>query len=174
MLGRLNKLNIEPQAIMQLLDFGAPQSKIMLAIYLSLPEVDNDIRSQKIKDGIRGARKLGRWTSNAPIGYKNSRDEQNKPIIIPPPEKASIVKWAFEEVAKGERAPNVIRMEVVKKGINVCKTSFYLLIRNSVYIGKVIVPASKDEPQLIANGIHQSLISDELFYKVQANNGQQK
>ncbi len=167
MLGRLNKLNIEPQAIMQPLDFGVPQSKIMLAIYLSLPEVDNDIRSQKIKDGIRGARKLGRWTSNAPIGYKNSRDEYNKPIIIPHPEKASIVKWAFEEVAKGERASNTIRMEVIKKGINVCKTSFYGLLRNSVYIGKVIVPASKDEPQLIAKGIHQPLISDELFYKVQ-------
>lgn len=167
MLGRLQKMNIEPQAIMQPLDFNVPQSKIMLAIYLSLPEVDNDIRSQKIKDGIRGARKLGRWTSNAPIGYKNTRDDVNKPIIVPHPEKAPIVRWAFKEVAKGERAPNVIRLEVNAKGINVCKTSFYLMLRNPVYIGKVIVPASKDEPQLISTGIHEPLISDELFYKVQ-------
>jgi site-specific DNA recombinase len=167
MLGRLHKMNIEPQAIMQPLDFNVPQSKIMLAIYLSLPEVDNDIRSQKIRDGIRGARKLGRWTSVAPIGYKNARDEQNKPIIVPHPEKAPIIQWTFKEVAKGERAPNIIRLEVAKKGINISKTSFYDLLRNPAYIGKVIIPASKDEPQLIGNGIHESLITDELFYKVQ-------
>ena len=167
MLGRLHKLNIESQAIMQPLDFNVPQSKIMLAIYLSLPEVDNDIRSQKIRDGIRGARKLGRWTSNAPIGYKNTRDDENKPIIIPHPQKAPIIKWAFQEVAKGERAPNIIRMDVAKKGINISKTSFYDLLRSPAYIGKVIVPASKDEPQLIVNGVHEPIITDELFYKVQ-------
>jgi site-specific DNA recombinase len=167
MLGRLHKLNIESQAIMQPLDFNVPQSKIMLAIYLSLPEVDNDIRSQKIRDGIRGARKLGRWTSNAPIGYKNARDEQNKPIIVPNPEKESIVRWTFNEVAKGERAPNLIRMELAQKGIKICKTSFYDLLRNPAYIGKVVVPASKDELQLIVNGIHEPIITDELYYKVQ-------
>lgn len=167
MLGRLQKYDIEPQAIMQPIDFSVPQNKIMLAIYLALPEVDNDIRAQKIRDGIRGARKLGRWTCHAPIGYKNMRDEQNKPILVPHPEKAKIVQWAFEEVAKGERSPNVIRMDVVHKGIKICKTSFYTMLRNPAYIGKVVVPASSDEPQLITDGIHEPIVSDELYYRVQ-------
>lgn len=167
MLGRLNKMEIEAQAIMQPIDFNVPQNKIMLAIYLALPEVDNDIRSQKIKDGIRGARKLGRWTSNAPVGYKNARDESNRPIIVPHPEISKVVQWAFKEVAKAERSPNVIRMELAKMGLKISKTSFYRLLRNSVYTGRIFVPAGDNEPAEIRTGIHEPIITDELYYEVQ-------
>src|SRR3989338_402574 len=167
MLERFKKYNIEVQAIMQPIDFSVPQNKIMLAIYLALPEVDNDIRSQKIKAGIRGAKKLGRWTSNAPIGYKNSRDELNKPIIVVNPEKAKIIRWVFEEIALGERAPNIIRMELPKKGVTVSKSSFYYLLRNPLYIGKMLVGATENEPQQIVDAIHEAIISEELFHSVQ-------
>lgn len=167
MLEKFKKFNIEPKAIMQPLDFTVPQSKLILAVYLSLPEVDNDIRSEKIKMGIRRAHKLGRWTANAPIGFKNARDESNKPIIVPHPERSEIIKWIFEEVAKGEKAPNVLRLELHKKGIKICKTSFYKLLKNPVYIGQLSIKANESEPSETVNAIHEAIITEELFYRVQ-------
>jgi site-specific DNA recombinase len=36
----------------------------------------------------------------APLGYKNSRDENNKPIMVPD-ENAILIQLAFEEMASG-------------------------------------------------------------------------
>ncbi len=92
-------MGIEPQAIEQPIDISIPETKAMLAIYLALPEIDNDRRSMKIKSGIRGAWKAGRWTRHAPRGYKNSRDDQNKPLLVPD-EEAKHVKYIFRKFPK--------------------------------------------------------------------------
>ena len=166
MIRKLKKWDIEPQAITQPIDFSVPQSKIMLSIYLTLPEVDNDIRSDKVKSGMRGANKLGRWTTTAPIGYKNRRDEQNKPIIVPK-DTANLIAWAFKEVAKNERALNHIRLELNQKGVKVSKSTFSRMVRNPVYMGKIRVVAYKDEPEQIVEGLHEGIVTEELFNEVQ-------
>src|ERR1700722_15633130 len=48
MIGILKKLKIEPQAIEQPLDMRVPESKIMLAVYLVTPEVENDRRGMNV------------------------------------------------------------------------------------------------------------------------------
>ncbi|HSH66542.1 MAG TPA: recombinase family protein, partial [Bacteroidia bacterium] len=53
----LKKLGVEAQAIEQPLDFEIPESKIMLAVYLAAPEVDNDRRALNIFHGIRRGKK---------------------------------------------------------------------------------------------------------------------
>lgn len=166
MIRRLNKWNIEPQAISQPIDFSVPQNKVMLSIYLTLPEVDNDIRSQKVKAGMRGANKVGRWCRNAPYGYLNRRDEQNKPIIVPAP-NAHLIRYAFEEVAKDNRTLTDIRLEVNREGMKISRSNFSLMIRNPIYVGKIRIPATPDEPETIVQGIHEPLISEQLFEKVQ-------
>lgn len=166
MLGRLKKWDIEVQAIMQPIDFSVPQNKVMLSIYLTLPEVDNDIRSQKVRSGMRGANKLGRWVRNAPIGYKNRRDEANKPIIVPA-ENSYLLKEAFEEIAKGVRTLNDIRIEMNNKGFKASRSNFSRMVRNPVYMGKILIPAYGDEPEQIVDGLHDGIISEELFNEVQ-------
>lgn len=42
MISKLTKLNISPQAIEQPLDLRVPENKLLLAIYLLTPEVEND------------------------------------------------------------------------------------------------------------------------------------
>ena len=166
MLGRLKKWDIEAQAIMQPIDFSVPQNKVMLSIYLTLPEVDNDIRSQKVRSGMRGANKLGRWVRQAPIGYLNRRDELNKPIIVPA-ENAYLLREAFEEIAKGMRTLNDIRKEMWQKGFKVSRSNFSVMVRNPVYMGKILIPAYEDEPEQIVEGLHEGIISEELFNEVQ-------
>lgn len=41
------------------------------------------------------------------------------------------------------------------------------MLRNLVYCGKIKVPAYKDEVEEIVEGIHEALISEDLFYQVQ-------
>lgn len=159
------KFGIEVQSIQQPIDFAIPESKVLLAIYLTIPEVDNDRRSMKIKEGIRAALKAGRWSRNAPRGYKNSRDDNNKPIIVPS-ENAKHIQFAFEEVAQGTSQQYILR-QLSKKGFEVSKTALSLLLRNPVYIGKIKIPSNEEEPEQIIDGVHQGIVSFNLFYKVQ-------
>ncbi|MDQ3845258.1 MAG: recombinase family protein, partial [Bacteroidota bacterium] len=103
----------------------------------------------------------------APIGYKNARNERNQPVVIQS-EKAPLIRWIFEELARGTSSAESIRLEAMKKGLGCTKANYYLLIRNPFYCGKIFLPAYKDEPEQIIKGIHEPIITEELFEEVQA------
>lgn len=100
MINRLNKLGVEPQAIEQPIDMNIPENKITLAFYLSAPGVENERRSLNVIAGMRRAMKEGRYVTTAPKGYKNTRNELNRPIIAPCKD-APLIQWVFEEIARG-------------------------------------------------------------------------
>src|ERR1700722_3826252 len=102
MINVLKKLGVEPQAIEQPLDMSVPESKIMLAIHLSAPEVENDRRALNVFHGMRRARKEGRWMGPAPIGYKNKSKEDGRKFIAIDESKAVQVRWLFQELARGQ------------------------------------------------------------------------
>ena len=166
MINQLNRLGVEPQAIEQPLDLNIPENKIMLAFYLAAPEVENDRRSLNVIAGTRRAMKEGRYCTWAPIGYKNIRTEENRPIIVPA-DDALLVRWLFEEVAKQENNVMDIWREASKKGLRVSKSNVFLMLRNPIYMGKINISAYKDEPATQVKGIHQPIVSEGLFYVVQ-------
>ncbi|WP_257468899.1 recombinase family protein [Chryseobacterium sp. D764] len=61
MISILKKLGVEAQTIEQPLDLFIPENKMMLAIYLAAPEVENDRRALNTFHGMRRARKEGGW-----------------------------------------------------------------------------------------------------------------
>lgn len=166
MIHQLSKLGIEPQAIEQPLDMSIPESKIMLAIYLAAPEVENDRRALNVIAGMRKAMKEGRHVNMAPKGYRNARDENNNPTIEPGKD-APLIKWAFEEVERGIYNVMEVWRMVKGKGLNVSKSQIWNILRNTFYCGKLLIPAYKDEEAMLIKGIHQPLISEELFNDVQ-------
>ena len=127
-----------------------PENKAILAMYLAMPEIDNDRRSLKIRGGIRAALKSGRLSRKAPFGYKNTRDEKNRPLIVPN-DDAKLIKYLFEEVAKGSTQEEV-RSELALKGLKISKNGVSVLLRNVIYMGKVLVPAEGDEPEDLVEG----------------------
>jgi site-specific DNA recombinase len=166
MINQLMRLGVEPQAMEQPLNMEIPEHKFMLAIYLAAPEVENDRRSLNILAGMRKAMKEGRWMGTAPKGYKRSRDESNRPCIVPAQEE-SLIKWAYEQMATGNYHIDEVRKMVNKKGLIIQRAAFWWMMRSPVYIGKVIVPSYKDEPMMIVPGQHEPIISERLFYEVQ-------
>ena len=167
MIRTMQKLGIEAQATTQPIDFKIPESKFMLAYYLTFPEVDNDRRSIKIKDGIRMALQSGRWAGVAPKGYLNSRDSSNKPLLIPNPKTAPAIKLMFE-LALTEMTHCQILAEIKAKGLIYSRNGISTALRNPLYMGKLVIRPNENElTSRMVDGIHEPLISEELFYKVQ-------
>ncbi len=165
MIEQLKQLGISVQAIEQPIDFSIPENKVMLALYLIIPEVDNDRRSIKIRGGMRAALKAGRWCRSAPFGYRNTRDDSNNPIIVPN-QHAENIKWAFEQASKGIPQVDLLR-NLKERGTAISRTRFSLLLRNPMYMGKIEVPAFEEEPYQLIEGVHEGIVSETLFYKVQ-------
>ncbi|WP_090602933.1 recombinase family protein [Parapedobacter koreensis] len=168
MIGILRGLYVSADAIDQPIDFGVPESAVMLAVYLSIPEAENLRRGLNVLDGMRRARKQGRWMGAAPKGYVNriTPDGERK-YITPKPGEAEIMKWVFEELAKGVQPAEQIRREANEKGLKCERNNFWKLIRNPVYCGLIIVPQYKNEEMDIVDGQHEPLINKTLFYRVQ-------
>lgn len=168
MISILSKLGVDLQAVEQPLDLSIPENKMMLAIYLAAPEVENDRRALNVFYGMRRAVKEGRVMGKAPFGYANKITENGKKYIAIKEPEATKMKWAFNELAKGIYASNSIRTKInesLRKGVS--RTSFHIAIRNPIYCGKVFVPKHKDEEACFVEGQHEPLISEELFDKVQ-------
>ncbi|WP_051585174.1 recombinase family protein [Chryseobacterium sp. UNC8MFCol] len=168
MISVLESLQVEPQAIEQPLDLKIPENKIVLAIYLSTPEVENDRRALNVFYGMRRARKEGRIMGTPPYGYINRCTEDGRKYIgVLHPEADNII-WAFEEIAKGELPSEHIRVLMNKRqGKNLTRNAFMVAIRNPVYTGKVFIAEFENEPAHYVKGKHLPLISEELFEKVQ-------
>lgn len=168
MIGLLAKLGVEPQAIEQPLDLSVPENKMMLAIYLATPEIENDRRALNTYNGMRRAKKEGRLMGKAPYGYINkSREDGSKYIALKEPE-ASNVRWAFNEIAKGVMAISQIRKKMNERGgKRLEKTAFYMALRNPMYCGKIFIEKNKEEEAYFVQGQHEALITTAVFDQVQ-------
>lgn len=163
MLARLRKLGVEVQAIQQFLDFKVPESKIMLAIYLAQPEVDNDRRSLNTISGMRRSRKEGRWAGTAPYGYRFEQDLSKKPMLVINEPKATYVRNAFKRLAEGLTPTRTVFRDLAKNGMKLSYSSFHRMIENSVYYGVIYIPAFDNEPEVWAKGLHTPLVSEEVW-----------
>ena len=171
MINILRKFGVERQAIEQPLDFNIPENKIMLALYLATPEVENDRRALNVFHGMRRAKKEGRALGIAPLGYKNKVTEDGKKYFGVQEPQATYVRWVYEELAKGVKPADQIRKEVNRMGLKCGSCVFYTMVRNPLYCGLIYIyiyiPAYKDEEELYVSGQHEPIVSEYLFYEVQ-------
>jgi len=167
MLGLLKNLNVQAMAIDQPIDIDVPESIVMLAMYLSLPEAENSRRGMNCSDGMRRAKKMGRWPGRAPIGYKNKTDSDGRKFIVPKQPEAGHIIWSFEQMAKGIYTMSQVRKMACLNGFQTSRNNFWKLLRNPMYCGKVTIPANKTENMQMVKSVHEPLISESLFLDVQ-------
>ena len=161
------KLGIEVNASDEHIDWRQSESKILLAVYISQAEVDNDKRSRATIDGIYESAKQGKCTNKAPRGYKNIKiDDYNKYVEIVP-EEAKIIRQVFADVARGLETPTYIHKQYDRKGFKVNKNSWFDMLRNHFYIGEVRVPEHDGKSAYYTKGVHDAIIDKDTFYKVQ-------
>lgn len=167
MIATLKRLDIEPQAVEQPLDLSIPENKMMLAIYLTSGEVENDRRALNVFYGMRRAKKEGRWMGTAPVGYVNRVSENGRKYIAPKEGEADILRWTFETIAKDIFNTEQVWRLAREKGLRCGKNNFWVAIRNPLYCGKIFIPKYKEEESRFVKGQHEPLISEELFNEAQ-------
>ena len=161
------QLDIEVNTVEQYIDFKQPETKILLGIYLTQAEVDNDIRGANTKKGIIGHLRIGCCTNKAPRGYINRQiDKYNKYVEFDEP-KAKYIRQIFNEVAKGVESPYYIQKKFARQGFYIPESSFFEMLRNRFYIGKVFVPEYEGAQAEYVNGKHKAMIEEPVFWKVQ-------
>ncbi len=168
MIRALEELGVRVQAAEQPVDLSVPEQMLMLAIYVAAPEVENRRRSLATKAGMRRAMREGRYCNVPPKGYARSYDESRKMLIVPS-EDAPFVREAFEMAAHRPDLPmEEIRRRLWKKGFRCSKNQFTLMLRNPLYAGKIHLPAWRDELEERVDGLHEALVGEVLFERVQA------
>lgn len=167
MIGILRKLNTVAMSIDQPIDFDVPESTVMLAVYLSIPESENLRRALNTSNGIRKAKQLGRYPNKAPVGYTNLTMLDGKKYIAPNPSIANIIKWSFQQLAKNSFTNEEVRRMALIKGLKCSRSNFWRIIRNPVYSGFVKLTSETDGTILI-KGVHEPIVSEALFNKVQS------
>lgn len=118
--------------------------------------------SIRVKEGIQTKLKKGEFPNRTPIGYFNKEGK-----IYPDPIYSLPVKRAFELYATGEYSLKQIVNKINDEGYRsrggqtIRKSTFERILKNPIYIGIVRVNGKN------YNGIHESIISQELFDTVQ-------
>ena len=168
---------IEFNAIESPIDFEATEWSSLLSSYCSAAHTENNKISRRTKDGVRETMLSGRLANKAPRGYKNVHITDENGITISKTieideEKAPLIRAIFKEVAKGVEAPCAIRRRMAP---DIPESTFLDILRNIFYKGKIRIHATKTEPELIVNGLHEPLVTEALFDAVQdIMNGKRK
>lgn len=160
----MDELGIEINSIESPIDFEGTEWSMLLGVYCGVAHTEDEKISRRTKEGIRSTLLAGRWPNKAPRGYKNVRVSKHDCRIEIDKEKAPLIKNIFEEVAHGSKAPCYIRRQMCP---SIPESSYLDMLRNIFYIGKVRVPSTKKEPEKIVNGIHEPIVDESVFYKVQ-------
>lgn len=164
---RLEKLGIQVKCLEETVSHRDPAFPYVRSIKIAEGQSDNMRRALNTTTGIVRARKDGRYTGPPPKGYKRERNTNGKTIIVPD-ECAIFIKEAFEIVALGLYPIDNIRKNLFKKGLKIGRSAFYCLLRNKTYMGLTKVPEFNEEEAYYVPGLHEPLVSEDLFHQVQS------
>ena len=112
----------------------SPTGRFMETIFSAVAQLDNDVKAERTRAGMRAALDLGRWTWRPPFGY--ARGERGGPSMRPHPEHAPGVQRAFAECARGAARPDILR----RLGPGHTLQSVDRMLRNPLYAGRVEMP----------------------------------
>lgn len=160
----LKALGVIVNAIEQPIDFNIPENLFMASFYFAAPQVENERLAMRTIAGMRQAIKQGRYIYTPPKGYRSNK--LTKDIELDD-ENAVIVKWSFEQYAKGVYAAEEVRVMAKAKGLQLKKQAFINMLSNKTYTGKVFLKSYNEEPAQWIKGAHAAIIDDDTFNRVQ-------
>ncbi len=166
-INRWASLGVEVQATEQWVNYADPNHLYVLLINLVEPDVANRWLSISVKQGMRRAMREGRWVARPPVGYRRVRDADDRPYIAPDPEQAEIVAGAFELAADPSLPLAEVHRRARRLGLNISRSSFYEMLKNPIYTGRISLTAWKDEPAEIVEALHAAIVDEHTFARVQ-------
>lgn len=166
--GQFKKRGIDVVAVTQNTENNAA-GKLQRNILLSFAQYDNDQRAEKTTAGMKAALQMGRWPFKAPLGYQNFLHPVKGKTIIQDPERAPLVRQAFELYSTGIYTKEQVLKTVTEHGLKtqtgkkLSAQTFNKLLRNPIYAGLLKVNNWES-----AKGDFDAIIPLEIFEKAQA------
>ena len=143
---------------------NTPQGKFMMNIAFGQSKYFIDNLSENVKRGLRQKLRRGEWPSLPPMGYKS---DKNVKRVVVDPVRAPLIVRLFETYATGKNTLEDLKALswewglVSRKGKPVVLASLERVLKNSFYYGLMKIKGE------VFPGIHEPLISKELFDQVQ-------
>jgi len=162
----LAAIGISLRSVSERID-DSSSGKFMQGIFALVAEFDNDVRAERASKGMRQKLESGYWTFSPPLGYLAGKDKQGNKCLAPDPERAELIRWAFERFSTGIYARQRVLKEVTVRGLRTKKNksvspqTFEQVLRNPIYAGRIVAW------DIDVQGRHQAIVGEEVFRKVQ-------
>ena len=158
------KYNVSYVSVTEKFDTSSASGRLLRNIMLTFAQFEREMTSERIKHKFEQMAIKGMWCSGRPpFGYKL----ENKKVVIDK-KKASIVRLLFDqfvETGSIKAVINFVKKKMLMDGRNknlYTISSLYWTLRNPIYIGKI------RWNQNIYDGLHEPIISKELFEEAQS------
>lgn len=147
---------------------NSPTEKLVETILAGFAQLDNDVRSERTKNGMRARFLAGLPSGKAPLGYLIKDG-----YAIKDPELWSSIKKAWDLMATGKKTLQDVAKVLETLGVRqVVKGKEYVLrkqavsrlFKNKFYAGYITSSRYPEE----VKGQHVPMITEAQFYKVQA------
>jgi site-specific DNA recombinase len=165
----LRRCNVTLVSVSEKLEETA-SGRLVEGIHALMAEFYSANLAAEVKKGMVQKAKMGGYPQQAPIGYRNVREavgHRSVARIVPDPERAPMVKLAFELYATGEFTQEHLLEELRSRGLTnragrpITLTGVEWLLSNKLYMGVVSWNGIE------APGLHEPLVPPELFNRVQ-------
>ncbi|GAB4086202.1 recombinase family protein [Myceligenerans cantabricum] len=153
-----------------------PSGMLLHGIMSTIAEFYSRNLASEVTKGMTQKAAGGGTVARAPLGYLNvhQRDELGRdvPTVVPDPDRAALVRWAFEAYATGNYSTSMLHEELIDRGLTTLPTpkrpskapglsTIQKMLSNPYYKGDVIFRGARYD------GVHDPLVSAELWYRVQ-------
>lgn len=147
---------------------NSPTEKLVETMLAGFAQLDNDVRSERTRNGLRARFLAGLPMCKVPLGYLNENG-----YIIKDPDTFDKLQKSWELMAVGNKSlkeitimMNNMELYSIYKGqkIPLTRQTVQKIFRNKFYMG--IISSSKYPEEI--RGQHTPMIKDQVFYKVQS------
>lgn len=142
----------------------SPFTKAMFTMASAFAELDNSIRAERSRQGMKERADAGGWCFAAPVGFRLSRNERGVPVLAADEERAPAIRAAFAALADGT-ATELAAVRSIMEGARCCRKTAYGILRAPIYKG--VLPAGKLGPERPA--AFPGLVAPEVWDAAQAN-----
>ena len=158
-----DKHGVDFISVTERFDTSTPSGRLLRNIMLTFAQFERELTSERTKDKLLERAQKGMWNGGGrPFGYKVA-DKR----LVPDEQKAQKLTEIFALFAKTTSLGGTYQLLKEKKifndnGLPFSKSHLQSMLRNPIYIGKMRFSGR------IYQGVHQPLISEDLFNRVQA------
>lgn len=155
-----DKYGVDIIAVTQPADTSNPGGVLQQSIQFVFSKYDNELRKQRTIAGMKEQFSRGVWAAKPPIGYDIIKREGVRKIVVN--DKGKKLRKAFIWKSEGMSNKEILE-RLAAMGLTIYKQKLTHILKNPFYCGLIAHGMLNGR---IVEGIHEKLISQDLFLKV--------